>query len=194
MPLAFRLDSVPVPSLSAEMLRVLANKKDLALKSDDGDTGLIGSMPGVAAVPVQNADVPTAPDGSIWIAYSGDRAERHISAAALDAGEVPAARLDNAVVILGPPGATLDTPDGARDMASIYAESLENLLTNTPLRRPASAIEAELICLALFGAAMIWLFVRFGVLWSGLFLALSIALTGFVSWRLYAADRVLLDA
>jgi len=194
MPLAFRLNDIAVPSLAAEMLRVLANKKNLALKSDDGDTGLIGSLAGVASVPVQNADVPTAPDGSIWIAYSGDRPERHISAAALDAGKVAPARLDNAVVILGPPGATIDTPDGARGIAAIYAESLENLLTNTPLRRPASAIEAELVCLLLFGAAMIFLFVRFGIAWSGLFLVTSIALTGIVSWRLYAADRVLLDA
>jgi adenylate cyclase len=194
MPLAFRLGDAPVPSLATEMLRVLANKKDIALKSDDGDTGLIGSAPGIASVPVENADVPTAPDGSIWIAYAGDKAERHISAAALDTGKVPAALLDNAVVILGPPGATLDTPDGARDAASVYAEALENLLTNTPLRRPASAIEAELICLALFGAAMIFLFARFGVLWSGLFLATSIAVSAGVSWRLYAADRVLLDA
>ncbi|MBL6851950.1 MAG: adenylate/guanylate cyclase domain-containing protein [Alphaproteobacteria bacterium] len=193
MPLAFRLNNLPVPSLAAEMLRVLADQKQLALKSDDGDTGLIGALPGIASVPVENADVPTAPDGSIWIAYSGDRVERRISAAALADGKVAAARLDNAVVILGPPGATLETPDGPRDIASVYAESLENLLTDTPLRRPSSSIEAELICLALFGAAMIFLFVRFGVLWSGLFLAASVALLGFLSWRLYAADRVLLD-
>ena len=194
MPLAFRLGGVPVPALTAEMIRVLANQKALALKSDDGDTGLIGSAPGIASVPFENADVPTTPDGSLWIAYAGDRAERHISAAALDAGTVPAERLANAVVILGAPGATLLTPDAMRDTASVYAEALENLLTNTPLRRPASAIEAELICLALFGAAMIYVFVRFGVLWSGLFLAASIAGFGLISWHLYAADRVLLDA
>src|SRR3569833_3758892 len=107
MPLAFRLNGVPVPSLTAEMIRVLANKKALTLKSDDGDTGLIGSAAGIASVPVENAAVPTAPDGSLWIAYSGDRPERHISAAALDAGKVPAAKLANAVVILAPPGTSL---------------------------------------------------------------------------------------
>lgn len=194
LPLAFRLNGIAVPALASEMVRVLANRKSLALKSDDGDTGLIGSPPGVASIPVANADVPTAPDGSLWIAYAGDRPERHISAAALDAGTIAGERLANAVVILGAPGSTLATPDATRDVASIYAEALENLLTNTPLRRPASAIEAELICLALFGAAMIYVFVRFGVLWSGLFLAVSIAGFGLISWHLYAADRVLLDA
>ncbi|MEJ1967807.1 MAG: adenylate/guanylate cyclase domain-containing protein [Rhizomicrobium sp.] len=192
MPLAFRLNGEAVPSLAAEMLRVLQNRKALSLRSDDGDTGLIGAPAGVASVQVQNADVPTAADGSIWIAYSGDRAERHISAAALDAGKT--FDLANAIVILGPPGAAIVTPSGLRDTASVHAEALENLLTDTALRRPASAIEAELVCLALFGAAAIFLFVRFGVVWSGLFVAASIAGAGFVSWHLYAADGVLFDA
>jgi adenylate cyclase len=194
MPLAFRLNGEAVPSLAAEMLRVALNKPALTLRSNDGDIGLLGSPAGVAAVQLDGGELPTAADGSIWIAFSGDKSERHISAAALDSGRVPAGRLANAIVILAPPGETLLTPSGTRDTASVYAESLENLLTNTPLRRPAAAIEAELICLALFGGAMIFLFVRFGVLWSGLFLAASVAGAGFISWHLYAADRVLLDA
>ena len=194
MPLAFRLNGVAVPSLTAEMLRVIQNKRHLDLRSDEGDIGLIGAEPGIASVEAQNIDIPTAPDGAIWIAFAGDNPQRAISAAALDDGTLPHARLANAIVILGPPGATIATPDGLRSVAAVYAEAMENILTGTPLRRPASATEAELICLAIFGLATIILFARFGVLWSGLFTIASTAGALFVSWRLYTADRVLFDA
>ncbi|HUO90657.1 MAG TPA: adenylate/guanylate cyclase domain-containing protein [Rhizomicrobium sp.] len=194
MPLAFRLGHTAVPGLTAEMLRVLQNKRALAMRSDEGDYGLLGSRAGIASVEAENVDVPTAPDGSLWIAYSGDNPARAVSAAALDAHTVPAARLANAVVILGPPGRIIATPDGMRSVAAVYAEALENILTNTSLRRPASAIEAELVCLAIFGLAIIILFARFGLLWSGAFTVASIAGAGFISWRLYSADRVLFDA
>ena len=194
LPLVFRLNGVAVPSLTGEILRVLQNKKYLSFRSDDGDSGLFGSQPGVAAVETPNGEVATAPDGSIWIAYAGDNAARGVSAAALDEGTLPAGRLSHAVVILGPPGASIATPAGPLSVAAVYAEGLENLLTGTPLRRPASAIEAELICLAIFGLAAIILFARFGLAWSGLFTGASILGALFVSWRLYSADHVLFDA
>jgi len=194
LPLVFRWNGTAVPSLTAEILRVLQAKKYLSLKSDDGDSGLFGAQPGIAAVETGSGEVATAPDGAIWIGYAGHAPGRGVSAAALDAGTLPHLSLAHAVVILAPPGETLTTPVGARSVAQVYAEGLENVLNNTPLRRPASAIEAELICAAIFGLAALVLFVRFGLMWSGLFTLVSIAGALFASWRLYAADHVLFDA
>jgi adenylate cyclase len=194
LPLVFRWNGTAVPSLTAEILRVLQAKKYLSLKSDDGDSGLFGAQPGIAAVETGGGEAPTAPDGAIWIGYASDAPNRAVSAAALDAGTLPHLSLEHAVVILAPPDTVLTTPVGARAVAQVYAEGLENILNGTPLRRPASAIEAELICLAIFGIATIVLFVRFGLLWSGLFTVISIAGALFASWRLYAADHVLFDA
>jgi adenylate cyclase len=194
LPLAFRVGGNPVPSLTAEILRTAQNKRYLSLKSDDGDNGLFGAQPGIAAVQTATGEVPTAPDGAIWIGYARDAPARAVSAAALDAGTLVPQSLAHAIVILGPPGASLATPLGAKSVAQVYAEGLENILNGTPLRRPASAIEAELICLAIFGIAALVLFVRFGLLWSGLFTVVSIAAALFASWRLFTADHVLFDA
>ena len=194
MPMVFRLGDKAVPSLTAEMLRLIEHKQRFVVRSDDGASGLFGSTPGVASFEALNRDLPTASDGSMWIAFSGNRAERTVSAAALDQNKIAAARLANAIVILGPPGRSIATPDGMRSVADVYAESLENTLTGTPLRRPSSASEAELVCLVLFGAALIAIFVRYGVAWSAAFTAASIAAAAMISWRLYSADRVLLDA
>jgi adenylate cyclase len=190
-PLAFRLNGVAVPSLTAEALRVLENKHRLTMRSDEGDSGLFGAPPGIAAVETRGGWLPTGTDGSLVIAFTAS-APRGISAADLDTGKAPPLR--NAVVILGPPGESIATPLGPRSTASVYAEALENILLGAPLRRPASAIEAELICLFLFGVAAIVIFARFGVAWAGLFTVLSIGAGLGISWRLYSADHVLLDA
>ncbi len=141
----------------------------------------------------RNFDLPTTPDGSFWIHFSGKHPERDVSAAALDNGSIIGARLADAVVILAPPGETIATPLGSRTVADVYAEALENALTGSVLRRPAGASEGELICLALLGIAGIFLLVRFGVMWFGLFTAASVIAAFAISWQLYSANRLLFD-
>jgi adenylate cyclase len=194
MPMVFRLNGKPVPSLTAEMLRLIEHKQRFVVRSDEGGSGFLGSTPGIASFEALNRDLPTAPDGSMRIAFSGKRAERNLSAAALDENKVSAAQLANSIVILAPPGEIIATPDGMRSIADVYAEALENTLTATPLRRPASSIEIELICLAVFGIAGIIVFTRYGIIWSGAYTAVSIGAATAISWRFYSANHVLIDA
>src|SRR5207247_2112940 len=102
--------------------------------------------------------------------------------------------LANAVVIIGPPGDDIATPVGLRSIADIHAQALENLLNGSALRRPALANGAELLCLAIFGIASIFVFLRIGPLWSGLFTSVTIAGVAVISWHLYSADHLLFDA
>ena len=194
MPLVFQLRDKPVPALTWEVLRLIEHKPRLVVRSNDGESGLLGSTAGIASIQVLNTELPTTPDGSFWIAFTGRRSERDVSAAALDEGAVAGVRLANAVVILGPPGEPIATPDGPRGVADVYAEALENALTGSALRRPVAASQVELIYLAVFGIAGIVLFLRFGVAWFGLLTAVGVAIAVAVSWKLYAADRLLIDA
>lgn len=193
-PFVFRLVNTPVPSFAAELLRLAQHSRRFVVRSDEGENGLFGSQPGIASFEALSLDLPTAPDGSLWLAFSGRRSERVISADALDENKISASQLDNAIVIVGPPGESIATAIGPQSVAEVYAEALENALTGAALRRPASAIEAELICLAIFGLACVILFHRFGTLWSGLFSVVSIGSAVAVSWRLYSVDHVLFDA
>ncbi len=194
MPLVLRWNGRNVPSLDAEVLRLAKHDSALTMRGDESDNGLFGASPGVVSVEALDADLPTAPDGSLWIAYSGERAERNISAAALDQSAPGAQSLKGAIVYVGAPDDLLATPDGARTAANVHAEAMENILLGTPLRRPASAIEAELACLALFGLGAVFLFARFGVWWAGAFAGIAVAAAGAVSWHLYAVNHVLFDA
>ena len=194
MPLVFRLRDKAVPSLDAEMLRLVEGKDAITLKSDDGNSGLFGGAPGVASLDTARGDLPTAPDGSLWIAYSGMHAERDISASAVIDKTLAAHALRGAIVYIGAPDELVETPAGARPVAEVHAEAAENLLLNTVLRRPASAAEAELLCLALFGLGCVIVFARLGMRWAGLFVLCAIAGVSYVSWRLYTGQHVLFDA
>jgi len=189
MPLLFRLGDKPVPALTAEILRLIEHKPQVVVRGADG--GLFGSV--IAGIDVRNSDFPTEPDGSIWLAFTRNRAERNISAAALDEGAVSGARLANAIVILGPPAKSLVTPLGTSTLANVYAEALENVLTGSALRRPAAAGPLELIFLALFGVASIVVLIRFGALWSGAFTSAVIVAAFAIAWYFYSVDHLLID-
>jgi adenylate cyclase len=194
MPLVFRLRDKAVPSLEAEMLRLALGKDAITLKSDDGNSGLLGRAPGVASVDTGRGELATAPDGSLWIAYSGVHPERNISASALIDKTLPPDALRGAIVYIGAPDELVETPAGPRPVAEVHAEAAENLLLNTALRRPASAAEAELLCLALFGLGCVFVFARGGMRWAGLFVLCTIAGVSYVSWWLYTGEHVLFDA
>ena len=194
MPLVFRLRDMAVPSLDAEMLRLVEDKSAITLKSDDGNSGLFSRAPGVASVDTARGELATAPDGSLWIAYSGVHPERNVSASAqIDKTLAPEA-LRGAIVYIGAPDELAEPPAGPRPVAEVHAEAAENLLLNAALRRPAAAVEAELLCLALFGLGCVFVFARLGMRWAGLFVLCVIAAVSYISWRLYAGEHVLFDA
>ena len=193
MPLVFRLGDKPVGSLDAEAVRVAENRRALTFHaSEAGD--LFSRAHGVASVEAFGHDLPTAADGSLWIAYARDRAARAVSAAALDQNTLAPDLLKNAIVYIGAPDDIVTTPLGPQTVAGVHAEALENILLGTALRRPESASMAELACLALLGLVTIFLFARAGVWWAALFACVAIAGAGIASWQLYIASHVLLDA
>jgi adenylate cyclase len=194
MPLLFRFQNKIAPSLDAETLRVARGKSAITVRSDEGDRGVLAGVAGVAAISTGEAELPTSPDGSLWLAFSGSNAARNVSASALGANALSPGSLKNAIVYIGAPNDLVATPSGQRPVAEIHAEAMENILLGTPLRRPPTASIAELICLAIFGGAAVFLFARAGVLWTGLFTVVAIAAGLAISFRLYTADRVLFDA
>lgn len=193
MPLVFRLRGKPVASLDGEALRVAENKHALSFRAADGGE-LFGGANGAASVEAFRRELPIAADGSLWIAYSRNGTARNVSAAALDRHALSPGVLSNAIVYVGSPAERVATPFGARSAVSVHAEVMENILLGSVLRRPPAASKAELALLLLTGLATIFLLVRFGVWWAGLFAGLAIAGAGAISWQLFAANRVLFDS
>ncbi|HEX3810389.1 MAG TPA: adenylate/guanylate cyclase domain-containing protein [Rhizomicrobium sp.] len=192
--LLLRVSGKPASSIEAEATRLSQNANKLIARGNTPGRSIFDNASGIATIEAGTLAIPTEPDGSIWIAYSGANAARRISAAALDSGTLPANALKDAIVIVGAPDAMVQTPDGPRNAASVRAEALENILSGYHLMRPPSADMAELIFLAIAGGTVVFLLYRFGLLWAGALTVLAIAGAGYLSWSLYSGNHVLLDS
>jgi adenylate cyclase len=182
MPLVLRWKGKAVASLDAEALRIAQNSRALSFRAGDGGD-LLGGTSGVGSLSAFGHELPTAPDGSLWIYFSR-------SAHEISAGD----DLKNAIVYVGIKGESVMTPLGPRAVADVHAEAMENMLLGAALRRPAAANKAELALLLLAGIATTLLLLRFGVWWTGAFAAVAIAGAGAISWHLFSVNKVLFDA
>ncbi|MGD0142676.1 MAG: adenylate/guanylate cyclase domain-containing protein [Rhizomicrobium sp.] len=192
MPLFFRLAGKPVPSLDAEVMRVASGKSELAFRSQESGALGLGNATLIGGVTAGTYDVPLRADGSLQIYYSGPHAERHVSAASLESGQSSAA-LKNAIVYIAPPDQIVGTPDGARDIAEVRAEAMENILLGTALK-PVSSIYAELVFLAIVGIGLVVLFARASIVWAGAATLLAIAGAQIFTWFLFTNVHILLDS
>ena len=192
--LLFRVAQKPASSIEAETVRLAQGADGLMVRANEPGHSMFANSSGIAAVEAGTLAIPTEPDGSIWIAYSGSQPARHVSAAALDAGTLSPGALKGAIVIVSAPDELVDTPNGLRSAGAVRAEALETVFAKFHLLRPASAVTAELIFLGVVGAALVFLLFRFGMLWAGALSAFAIAGASYLSWSLYSGNHVLLDS
>lgn len=192
LPFVFRLNGKAVPSIDAEAVRLANAARAISLK-----TQARGIMPGMGAPEVVQAQTgliatPLMPDGAMTI-YFAKGAQRVVSAAALDAKEVPASVLKDAIVYIAPPDALLETPLGRRNVADIRADAMENILLDSALTRP-NAFGAEALFTALGGVLIAVLLLRFGLGAAALATFGLIAASQVFAWSLFANSRLLVDA
>jgi adenylate cyclase len=188
MAVAFHLGSSLAPGLAVEALRLIANKTDITVISNERDPLTFFSGVGIAALETAHGPVRTDGAGTVWLHYAANTSLRMLNPNALDA-----MALKGAIVLVGLEGATVQTPLGPASAASVMSEGLETLLGGTELVRPLWARPAEALALLLLGAAMI-LLLRFGLGWAA-----ALTMTGMIamalgSWILYAGHGLLLDA
>ena len=188
MPLAFRVGAVLVPGIAAEVLRVAADKPDITVITNEHDPLSFLTGVGIAALETQWGLVPTDGGGQVRLRYAANVSERMLNPNALTA--LP---LNDAIVVVGATGEVAKTPLGPASIASLFSETIENLIGNTVLTRPGWTRPAEALALALLGWGMIFL-LRFGLGWPAAAVMAGAALLGLVSWYLYVAHGVLLDA
>ena len=84
VPLVAAVGGVMIPTLALEMFRVAAGVPGFTVKVGDG---------GIERIGVDTFVVPTQPDGSVWLRYTGRTPARFVSAADVLAGTVPRERV-----------------------------------------------------------------------------------------------------
>ena len=193
LPMLFRLKGKPVPSIDAEVMRVVSGKPNLTVKGEESPTAFLGSAAAISGIDAGTYDAPLKPDGALQIYYAGPQAARHVSAVALDDGKIAAGSLKSAIIYIAPPDDMVGTPDGLQNIADVRAEAMENILLGTALK-PTSAIYAEIVFLIIVGIGVVTLFARAGVLWAGVLAAVAVVAAQAFTWFLFTNAQVLFDS
>ena len=188
-PLILRANDTIFPALSVELLRVAAGQTTLLVKSDSI---------GVRSVVVAGAEIPTDPNGRLWIHFSLHDPKRFISALDVIEGKLDADVLKNKLVLIGTSATGLfdikTTPtESVMPGVEVQAQVLENILTGSVLNRPGYAMGAEVWLALLVGLAIIVLVPVLGA-FSVFMLGFAITLIlASASWQLYASANMLVD-
>ena len=162
-PLLADLDGEMAPSLSLEALRVAQGAGAIMVKSTDGSGEMGGGAPGVVAIKVGAFEVPTTPNGELWMYYTGPRPERIVPAWKILEGQLPQAEMERLfgghIVFVGTGAAGLrdlvSTPVRDRELGVIvHAQAVEQMILGKFLVRPDWASGVERFALLLAGIVL----------------------------------------
>ena len=189
VPIIMQAQGAMVPSLSMELLRVVADSGAILVRTDEA---------GVQSVAVPGLELPTDQNGRLWVHFNRHDPGRYISANDVLQGRVLRNNVEGKLVIIGTSAAGLldvkTTPvAAAMPGVEVHAQILESALANSLLTYPSYAIGAELVVAALVGLAII---IVAPMLRASIVIALGAvvvaALIG-VSWYLYSQYDLLID-
>jgi adenylate cyclase len=154
IPLIMGLGNKLVPGMPIEMLRVATRSPMVEVFSGTS---------GVQAVGVADVQVPTQPNGEIWLHFASIRSTqgRYVSARDVLEGKVDADRIRNKLVLVGLTGTGLSdvraTPLGEQVPGiEIQAQIIETIFDGRFLQRPAWIKWGESAFIMAFGLFIIW--------------------------------------
>jgi adenylate cyclase len=193
VPMALALAGAPVPSLSAELLRVAQGVDNHILR------GAEGPVPALAQVRIGQTTVPTNAQGEMWLHYTTEQPARYVPAWHVLAGGADPALLEGHIVLVG------SSAQGLMDLrfnslgrvmpgVEAHAQALEQVLSGHYLNRPNWAVSAELIAVVLGCVAMVWIGTFLPSMWAA---GVALALVGVVlwgGWSAFSNHRLLMDS
>jgi adenylate cyclase len=152
VPLLATVGPSVVPGLATEMLRIGLGEKTVRVDMD---------FDGIAHVGIGDFNIPTQPNGEVWVHFSRRDEGRYVSAAAVLDGSIAADLLTNKLVLVGVTGSGLIdnrvTPRGDYVPGiDIQAQLLESLFDQHYLQRPPWMPRLELAALLFGGLLLIW--------------------------------------
>jgi adenylate cyclase len=154
IPLIVGLGDKLVPGMAIEMLRVATRSPVIEV---------FATPAGVLDLGVADVQVPTQPNGEIWLHFASIRStqNRYVSAGDVMQGKVDADRIRNKLVLVGLTGTGLTdvraTPLGELVPGiEIQAQIIESIFEGSFLQRPAWLKWGETIFIMSFGLLIIW--------------------------------------
>jgi len=199
VPLAVAYQGQHCGSLVSEALRVAQGAGNYMIKMSgaNGEENF-GTRTGLVSIRIGEAIVPVDEKGQLMLYDSNTRPERFLSIARFMQPNFDASALAGNIVFIG------STVEGLKDIKAtpldramagveINAQILEQILDHQFLSRPDYAYGVELVCLALFGLALMLMLHFLGALWSAFATVLAIALANGGSLLAFSRYGLLYD-
>jgi adenylate cyclase len=199
VPLVYRLNNQPVPSLAAEALRLAVGARGyVARGAGASNEASFGENTGLNAVKIGPVVIPTDGAGMVWLHYSRTDPNRYISAADVLSGNFDRSRIADNIVLIGASAKGLQdlhaTPLARGTPGTeIHAQLLEQVLQGSFLTRPDWAAGAEALFAVLVGILLIAGIPRLGALASGGGGGVTIILALAASWFAFRYGQLLFD-
>jgi adenylate cyclase len=178
-----------MPSLSFEILRVATGTDTIFIKSDRA---------GITSIGVKGFQIPTDPNGQLWVHFARNDASLYVRAVDLIDGSVPREKIAGKLVLIGTSAVGLNdiktTPvSPAMPGVEIHAQVLEAALTGALLSQPPYGPVLEFGAAALLGILVIAFAPLFGpISLVGVGALFASGLVG-TSWYFYTQHRLLID-
>ena len=189
------------PTLSVEALRLAQGASSFTIRSNNssGETG--AGAPAMTTLRVGALDVPTGPNGQMWIYFSGLKSVPTISAADLidpTRSAALAGEVAGHIVLVGTSAVGLRdlvaTPtDASMPGVRVHAEIIDQILGQTFLSRPDWAPGAETFAAALLGLVLLLVAQRAGAVISAITAVALIVIALAGSWAGFHQAQLLLD-
>lgn len=191
LPLLLQVGDRVYPSLAAEALRVAQGADTYEVRLSPNDRS-------VEEVRIGAFRIPTDPAGQLWFYASPPLAERYLPAWKMLAGALPQDAVKGAVVLIGSTARGLQdvhqTPLG-QDVPGVefHAQTLEQVIHEDYLRRPAWAKGAEIGLLLFLGGLVLTIGGSLGPTATALLAGLGVLAAFTVSWVAFSTQGLLLD-
>src|SRR5262245_2456675 len=190
VPIVMKAGDRIVPALTLDLLRVVSGSDAILIRTDES---------GVHNVAVPGLELPTDPNGRIWVHFSPHDKSRYVSARDVVEGKVAPEKFAGKLVLVGTSAIGLldvkTTPiTRAMPGVEVHAQLLEAALTNSLLAAPSYAVVVEMLGAVIASSALSLLAPIAGAL--TLLAIAAFATVAFVatSWIAYTNYRLLLDA
>jgi adenylate cyclase len=189
VPMIMVAQGITMPSLTFEMLRVVAGAGTILIKADQA---------GIKSIGVKGLPVPTDANGQLWVHYAAQDPSIYVSGVDVLDNRVPQDKIQGKLILIGTSSTGLNdiktTPvSPAMPGVEIHAQVLESALTNAVVAQPNYGIALEFFGALILGLLVIAFAPNFGpttlVLVGGLF---ATVLAG-TSWFFYTQYKLLLD-
>ncbi|HEX6114984.1 MAG TPA: CHASE2 domain-containing protein [Geminicoccaceae bacterium] len=199
VPLLLTLQGQLYPSLAAEVLRVAQGATTNVVKSS-GASGVLafGEQTGVSTVRIGDFQIPTDPEGRLWLYSSRHEPARYIPAWTVLEDDFDPDAVAGQIVFVGTSAAGLHdiraTPlEPSIPGVEIHAQAIEQILAGDFLHRPDFADGMELAYMLVLGLLMIVMLRTVGAIVSLLVLGLATVLVLAGSWLSFESYGWLLD-